>query len=114
MYKVITTWTGPADKVLVNGDHFRYQFLDKVLDDAWLATAPGRLAPTTTDISIPGKVIRTVHFDTEANANANVALERPQQNFKGNTGVERHNNMLTNYYWREINGITCTSEVIPA
>lgn len=112
MYKVISTWSGPTDKLVVDGAFFRDAFLNLDAESAWeQVTFPGKEGATIVDTSTPGAVVRTAIYDTEEHATAASQLgkSRPAENFKeGAVGSHK--------YWQYIkdNNITVTTEITPA
>jgi len=69
MYHVKITRTGPPDKMLINGRPFASAFTNTAKMIAWYRALAG-VQNTTLDISTPGKIVRIISFDTEANRTA--------------------------------------------
>ena len=77
MYKIILTWVGPADRLIIDGKFFRDSFLNPIEDLKYSMSEQGHLGDTIVDMSIPGKVIRTRLFDTEEHAVTCKNSQRP-------------------------------------
>jgi len=111
MHKLRITYTGPADKLVVNGVFYRKQFENEIASANSTLSATGAISFEPVNISVPGVCTRDVLFDTEANALAfrTFLLNQPELE-KSAYFVDRAGYLAYNI----ANSIVVTSAVIPA
>lgn len=70
MYKLTITWSGPADKLIVNGQLFRVQFLNMDKSREWTHTFNGFLTMVPCTGLTDGKAVVEMFFSSKADADA--------------------------------------------
>lgn len=103
MIKVTTTWTGDADKLIVDGKFYRNSFLDDEDERAYLNGAVGRIGERSIEV-LSDRVVIVDCFDTMENAVAFVESHRNWECFtRGPIGISEEGE------YRHAHGLTSTS-----
>ena len=76
MYKNRITFTGPADKLIVNNRFYKLQFLDPNAANSHMSQTPGFIVGLEPVLQPDGSVVRDIIFDTEENALAALAATK--------------------------------------
>ena len=101
------TFTGPKDKLVVNGQPFTYLFRDKTKETEILSAQEGRVALPVYDLTQSDKIIRKSEFSTREYAELYLNTPAPRAFYNGgDAGV------AAEFEYMKLHGIVRSIEVV--